>query len=238
MAFAYSLGSIDAAPRWSAHAKVGFDAAEIEGLAVAFYERLSLDPKRPVDTFRLARKLLGAGGLVRGTSIVGLPAKLFMVNGERRIAVNRRLSVPYAQFFVGHELGHIVCDDMGYREDDLERVCDQFGAAVMAPIPAVCAMLRTFGPDHEAIADEVGSTQTWAALRVAECMKIPRAIIAPKKLYLRGPDDFVWPAEAELRRMARVPRPGVKRASLTDEPDRVVLDVDEDMQKASGDADL
>lgn len=218
---------MDAPPGWSVHSDVGFDATEIEGMAVAFYERLGLNPEKPVDTFRLARKLLGPDALVRGTSIVGLPAKTFMVHGQRRIAVNRRLSIPYAQFFVGHELGHIICDEQSYREDDLERVCDQFGAAVMAPIPAVRALLRAFGPDHEAIADEIGSTQTWAALRVAECMRIPRAIITPRRLYLRGPEDFVWPPELELRRMAQATRPGVRRASLTDDPDRVLLDVDD-----------
>jgi hypothetical protein len=190
---------------------VGLDSTEIEGLAVDFYRRLNLDPERPADTFRLARLLLGRGAIERGTNLVGVPAKLFTVRGERRIAVSRKLSVPYAQFFVGHELGHIVLDEQGYRESDLESACDMFGAAVMAPIPAVAAMLRAFGRDHVAIADEVASTQTWAALRIAECLRIPRAVITPQRIYARGPDEFVWGADGDLRRLLRVERPGFAR---------------------------
>lgn len=199
----------------------------MEGLAVELYERLGLDPARPVDTFRLARKLLGADAIERGTSLVGAGAKLFTVRGQKRIAVSRKLSVEYAQFFVGHELGHLALDDLGYRGDDVEQLCDQFGAAVMAPIPAVNAMLRAFGRDHEAIADEVCSTQTWAAMRIAETLRIPRAIITPKRIYARGPEEFVWGPEDELRRLARGNRPGVVRAKLTDDPRRVLLDVEE-----------
>lgn len=208
---------------------MALDATEVEALAVAFYRRLGFDPEQPVDTFRLARKLLGPEAIERGTAIAGLPAKLFVVNGERRIAVSRKLSVPYARFYAGHELGHVVLDEIGYREDDVEAACDMFGAAVMAPIPAVAAMLRAFGRDHEAIADEVGSTQTWAALRVAEFLRIPRAIITPAKLYVRGPEAFEWGPEDGLRRIARarVVRPGVTKVKLTDDPSRVVIDVED-----------
>jgi hypothetical protein len=200
--------------------------AEVEALAVDFYRRLGFEPDQPRDPFRLARKFLGANAIERGTNLLGVPAHTFVLNGERRIAVSRRLSIPYAQFFVGHELGHIVLNEIGYRDDDVEAVCDMFGAAVMAPIPAVRSMLRAFGRDHEAIADEVGSTQTWAALRIAECLGIPRAIITPRRVYARGPEEFVWGPEDELRRLARSPRRGIVRAKLTDDPRRVVLDVD------------
>lgn len=191
-----------------------------------FYRRLGLDPARPLDTFRLARLALGGAAIERGTSVVGVGAKLFTLHGKRRIAVSRKLSVEYAQFFVGHELGHLVCDEIGYLEEDVERVCDQFGAAVMAPIPAVSAMLRAFGRDHAAIADEVCSTQTWAALRVAECLRIPRAVLTPSRVYARGPEEWVW-NERELRRLARGERPGVTRARLTDDPRRLLIDVED-----------
>jgi len=207
---------------------MAMEGTYIEGLAVAFYERLGFDPSAPVDTFRLARKLLGPGAVERGTHLVGVAARLFTVAGERRIAVSRKLPYSYAAHAVGHELGHIVFDELGYREDDLEAACDLFGAAVMAPIPAVSAMLRAFGRDHVAIADEVCSTQTWAALRVAECLRIPRAIITPQRLYVRGPEAFEWGPEDELRRLARGRlRPGIARAKLTDDPRRVVIDVEE-----------
>jgi hypothetical protein len=91
--------------------------------------------------------------------------------------LRRRVNARLSEFFVGHELGHIVLDEIGYRDDDVETVCDTFGAAVMAPIPAVRAILRAFGRDHEAIADEVGSTQTCSpTIRDALCSTSTRPI--------------------------------------------------------------
>lgn len=201
--------------------------AEVEALAIEFYRRLALDPAQPADTFRLARKLLGPKAIERGTSLVGIPARTFVLRGERRIAVNRRISFAYQQHAVGHELGHIVLDEAGYRDDDVESACDLFGACLMAPRPAVAAMMRALGRDHEAIADEIGSTQTLAALRIAETLGIPRAVVTPQRVYARGPDEFVWGSEAELRALARRSRPGIARAKLTDDPRRVVIDVEE-----------
>lgn len=203
------------------------ETTEVEALAVDFYRRLELDPERPIDTFRLARKLLGPEAIERGTSIVGERAKTFMLHGRRRIAVSRKLPVEYAQHAVGHELGHIVLDELGYRDEDVERVCDLFGAAIMAPLPSVRAMLRAFGRDHQAIADEVCSTQTWAALRIAEALGMARAVVTPQRVYARGPEAFAWGGERELRKLVRVERPGVRKVRLTDDPRRVVLDVDE-----------
>lgn len=203
------------------------DASEVEALAVDFYRRLKLEPERTVDTFRLARLLLGPEAIERGAALVGEPARLFSLRGQRRIAISRKLPVEYAQFYVGHELGHIVCDELGYRDEDVERVCDAFGAAVMAPMPAVRAMLRAFGRDHEAIAEEVCATQTWAALRIAECLGIPRAVLTPTRIYARGPEGFVWGPESEVRKLSRGELPGVRKAKLTDDPRRMVIDVDE-----------
>jgi hypothetical protein len=209
--------------------EMGLTVVEIEGLAVSFYERLGFDATEPIDTFRLARKRLGPHGILLGTSIVGLPAARFVKDGMTRIAVNKRLSMPYAMFFAGHELGHEICDEIGYREDDLERVCDHLGAALQAPMPAVRKLYRALGNDLKEIADEVGATQTWAALRLAEYLKIPRAVLTPQRIYLRGPDEFVWGPEDELRRIghARKARPGITKVRLTDDTRRIVIDIDE-----------
>lgn len=72
----------------------------------------------------------------------GVSAKIFFVRGRKRIALNRKLPIEYAQHAVGHELGHDLFDELGYVGNDIETLCDLFGAAVMAPLPAVRAMLR------------------------------------------------------------------------------------------------
>lgn len=200
------------------------DAAALEGMAISLYERLGLEPSRPVSTFKLARGLLGEEALVRPPSMVGSPASLITVDGERRIAVKKTVPLRYARFFVGHELGHVLLEEERYHGDDLEPCCDYLGAALMAPRPAMRALQGVFGFSLPEIADVVGATQTWAALRCAEVLCMPLAVIA-STIRVRGPEEWVWPDEATLREWARsrrVPR-GVSRMRLTDDPVRVVL---------------
>ena len=200
------------------------DASDLEGLAIALYERLGHDPSRPVSTFRLARDLLGADALIRPPSIVGSPASTFTLGGARRIALKRTVPLRYARFFVGHELGHALLEEEGYAYDDLEVCCDYLGAALMAPRPAMRAMQGIFGFAFDELAEVVGATQTWAALRCAEVLRMPLAVIAPT-VRVRGPEEWVWPDEQTLREWARsrrAPR-GLARLRLTDDPHRVVL---------------
>lgn len=199
----------------------------IEGLAVETYCRLGLDPAVPVDTFRLARLLFGRDAIEYGVGIAGERAKTYVLGRERRIAIRRRLPVDEAQHAIGHEIGHAVFDELGYAGENIECACDLFGAALMAPLPAMQSMMREFGFDHEAVADEIAASQTWAALRIAEVTGIPRAVLTPAKIYVRGPESFVWGSERALRQLAREPRsPRVGLARLTDDPRRVVIDID------------
>ncbi len=209
---------------------MGISPADVEGLAVALYEQLGFDPSVPVDTFRLARTLLGPAAIARGTSMVGLPAMLSYVRGAHRISIARKLSYACAAFCVGHELGHVVFHRLNYREEDLETACDALGAALMAPMPAVRAMVRSFGPDHEAIAEEICATQTWAALRVAECLGMPRAVVTLRHVHVRGSEDFQWGDAQQIRRIAasRASRPGLRKTRLSDGSRAIVLDVEED----------
>jgi len=198
-----------------------------EQLAFSFYERVSCDPEVPVSPFLLARRYLGPGAIERGhfSSL----ATTFIVNGKRRIAVKRHVPIEYAAFYIGHELGHAFFEEIGHRPDDIEAQCDLFGAAIMAPRPAIIRLHRAFGFDLVAIADEVGSTETWAALRIGEALGRPLAAIAPSRVRVRGPDEWVWPEESVLRSWAARPPRGVVKTRLSDDPRRVVLSADENM---------
>lgn len=200
------------------------DIPILEGVAVATYERLGLDPCRPVSTFQIARLLLGAHAIVRPALMIGAPAALIVVDGARRIAIKKSVPLRYARFFVGHELGHLLLEEEGYVGEDIEACCDYLGAALMAPRPAVRALQGAFGFDLPGIAEAVGSTQTWAALRIGEVLRVPLAVVAPT-IRVRGPDEWVWPDEQTLRQWARVRRlpRGLARTRLTDDERRVVI---------------
>jgi hypothetical protein len=208
------------------------DHCFLEGLAIAAYERNGFDPSRPVDTFRLARADLGSAAVQRPADMVGPPSS-FGRGAEDRywIAVKRSLPVMYARFFGGHEYAHVLLDREGYAEEDLELCCDYLGAALMAPRPAMYGLQRAFRfDDYSNIAAAVGSTQTWAALRCAEVLRVPVAVVAPR-VRVRGPEEWVWPDERTLRSWARRPPSGLAKTRLSDSPGRVVLTAD-DLEQA------
>lgn len=208
------------------------DVAAIEGAAIETYERCGLDPSRPVSTFRIAKALLGPDAIERPKLMIGAPAALITVDGRRRIAIKRSIPIEYARFFCGHELGHLVLEERGgYVSDDLELACDFFGAALMAPRPAIYGLQRAFGFDLPEIASAAGGSETWAALRVGEVLRIPLAVVA-QTVRVRGPEEWVWPEEGTLRRWARRPPTGLAKTRLTDDPRRVVLVVDDPTREA------
>jgi hypothetical protein len=199
---------------------------EAEQLAFEFYERNGYDPAEPVDPFTLTSAFLGPGTIIRTTGLVSGPAATFVVNGKRKIALRHGLRIEDAAFYCAHELGHIVFDELGYHEDDLEAQCDLFAAALLAPRPAVVQLHRAFGFDLPSIADHIGSTETWAALRIGEVLRLPLAVVATK-VRVRGPEEWVWPDEPTLRQWARRPPPGIAKVRLTDDPRRAVIRPDD-----------
>lgn len=199
------------------------EAGDVEQLAFEFYERVKCDPSEPVSPFKLARLFLGADAIERTGSLISSPAATFVINGKRKIALRRQIPIEYAAFYVGHELGHAILDELGYHEADTEQICDLFGGALMAPRPAIHRLHRALGFDLAAIADEVGSTETWAALRIGEILRVPLVTLAPLRVRVRGPEAWEWPDEDTLRRWAKNPPKGLARTRLTDDPRRVVL---------------
>lgn len=184
---------------------------------IALYRDLGYEPDEPEGPATLARKWLGADAIVQAPSTLPTPACTFFVHGKRRIAVKASVPAAYRRFFIAHELGHALLAKHGL--DDDERAADYLGAALMAPRPVTLA----YDGDWATLAADIGSTQTQAALRTAEVLGLPRAVVTPGRVYLRGPEGFVWPlARRQLERF-----PGVRKTPMTDDARRFVLDVDE-----------
>lgn len=127
---------------------------------------------------------------------------------------------------VGRTLGHWLLRRHGYDGAD-EAAADYLGAALIAPRAAFVRAHRVHGDGLDKLADAFGTTETGAALRLGEVLRRPLAVVAPKTVRVRGPEEWTWPDEATLRRWARNPRPGLRKAKLGDDPRRVVLEVDE-----------
>lgn len=185
-----------------------------------------MDVERP-HVPRLARALLGPDAIVRGPRPLHAPAALVRVGDAWRIILSRSLLPLYALFAVGHELGHWLLARHGYDGDDEERAADYLGAALLAPRRAFLAARRALGDDLPALADALSMTETGAALRLGEVLGVPLAVVAPARVRVRGPKEWVWPDEGTLRRWARRPAPGVRKTKLRDDPRRVMLGVED-----------
>lgn len=200
------------------------DLADLETIATSTYERHGFSPDRAVSTFKLARKIHGSDCIVRPHTLLGAyPASTTHLEGRPRFALRKTVPDDEAQFYIGHELAHDLLGLPHGKGAEIESACDYLAACLIAPRAAVVALYRAFGWDLRAIADEVVATQTWAALRLAETMREPLAAISPIAVRVRGPEEWVWPSEPEIRRMARRPGPGIKKIRVTDRPKRAVI---------------
>lgn len=200
---------------------------DLESIAVETYERHHLDPAEPVSAFRLARAIAGPDAVVRPPGLLGrYPAATMHVNGKPRFALRKTVPLDEQQFYLAHELAHLLLGRPHGAGAEIEAACDYLGSCLMAPRAAVLALYRAFGLDLGAIADEVVATQTWAALRLGEALQIPIATVGPIAVRVRGPEEWVWPSEPELRRQAVRPGPGLAKVRITDRPKRAVLVAD------------
>lgn len=199
---------------------------DLEGLAEGAYRDAGLDAEQPHVT-RLARALLGPNAIHRGPRPVHGPAALFRVGKEWRIMIGRAVPPLYAVFAVGHELGHWLLARAGYHGDDEEMAADYLGAALLAPRRAFVTARRSLGDDLPALAEAFSMTETGAALRLGEALRVPLAVVSPRLVRVRGPESWQWPDEGTVRRWAVVVTPGLRTARLTDDPRRVLLQPDE-----------
>jgi hypothetical protein len=198
------------------------DLGDLEALAMSLYIEVGEDPAEPPPATTLARAWLG----VRVERVPNqiLAGTTYKVDGRDRISVRSSVAIEYAHFFVAHELGHLLLRRARVPVDEEEEArANYIAAALLMPRPAVLATYRAEGFAPRALAEMVTCTQTAAALRLAEAMRVPLAAVSPSAVRVRGPDDFVWPDERTLRRWADRPRPGLSRVRLTDQPRRVAL---------------
>lgn len=204
------------------------DQLELEGVAEGAYREAKLDPTDP-NVVHLARVLLGPNAVTRGPRPLSGPAALIRVGESWRIVISRSLPRAYALFAIGHELGHWLLARHGYQGSgpDEEMAADYIGGALLAPRSAFLTAYRAVGNDLPELATAFSTTQTGAALRLGEVLRQPLAVISPQIVRVRGPEEWVWPAESTLRQWARRGAPGLRKVKLTDDPRRVVLDVDD-----------
>lgn len=200
------------------------DVWDAEGNALDIYRRAGVDPSDPPKIEHLARKLFGPESLTTGAKPFRTKDASVRISAEGRVTiyVARGLSRPRRTFAIAHEIAEwylrtVVCEW-------IELACDQLGAALLAPRQAFLPLYREVGLDLRELAETFETTETCVGLRIGETTGIPVAVLSPVVHRLRG-EEYGWPAEFELRRLARSfgPLKGLRRVQLLDDPRRVML---------------
>jgi hypothetical protein len=197
---------------------VGVDWDGIEREVELIYRCAGRDASLGAPTLEIAQAVLGARSVVF-VSPDWLPAAgaLVRVGSERRIYVRRGLPANRLAFVLGHETAHYVLGP-----DASEDLCDHLAGALIAPRAAYLrALSGKFSPTR--IAKRFGMDQSFVWLRKGEVTAEPVALVAPYRVRTRGA-AYSWPAEPALRELAKAHHlPGLRKAVLRDDTERVVL---------------
>jgi predicted transcriptional regulator len=199
---------------------------ELEGIAESVLREGKQDDERAPRLAALVNTLLGEGSVEYASNMIGDGA-LVRFNDEWHIFIKRRLPIKRRSFAVAHELAEWwLRVKERYNGSDVETCANYIAAAIMSPRRAFRRAVRQHGHDFGQLAAAFRTTETHVALREAELDEMPRVVVAPSRVRTRGPEAWVWPEEATLRRWASRPAPGLRKVRLGDDPRRVVLDVD------------
>ena len=205
---------------------------ELEGIAEAVLRTGGQDDAEAPKLAALVRMHLGPEALEYSHATPG-DAALVRVYQDWRIYVRRGLSPERHAFAIAHELAEWwLRVRERYMGEDAEHAANYVAAAIMSPRRAFRRAVSAVGHDFADLADHFRTTETHVALREAEIDRRPRVVISPALVRVRGPEAWIWPNESTLRGWARRAPPSVRKTRLTDDPRRVVLDIDRDADSA------
>lgn len=215
---------MDARRRWSVHRSL--TQLALEGIAEAVLREGKQEDDEAPRLGALVTQLLGTGA-VEYTNAVRGDGALVRIHDHWRIYVRRGLPNQRRAFAVAHELAEWwLRVRERYQGEDAEHAANYVAAAILSPRRAFRIAREAFGSDFARLASEFATSETHVALREAELERMPRAVISPALVRVRGPESWVWPDVETIRRWSRRAPSTMRKTKLTDDPRRVVLDVE------------
>jgi hypothetical protein len=196
-------------------------------LARELYVSAGLDPSQAPGAPRIAAAVLGDTYLL-AVPRSELPGNALLRREGPRWVINVRdtLNARQLNHAIAHELGEWFLRCKGYTEPDVEELSGRVAAAICVPRPAFLAVYARLGDDLAALSEEFRVSQSLMALRVAECVGVPTALITRRVVRTRGA-VWEWPPTREqwTEFVARVrARPnGIRVSRPSDARGRVLL---------------
>jgi hypothetical protein len=198
----------------------------IADLAVReIYYRARIDPARVVGSVRLAVALLGER-CIRLAERGELPGRsaLVWVGPHAVIHLRRDLTPCRINHAVAHELGEWLLHAWRYQGNDAENLAGRIGAALCVPRQAFYPAWRALGDDLSELSRVFTVSESLIALRIAECVGYPTALVTPRRVLTRG-CAWNWPTRDPDWRdlLGRASVPGLVRLRIRDARRRIVL---------------
>lgn len=177
-----------------------------EGEAGAILRGAGWDEDCAIPARRLAEAILGPG-CVQEARLAASDACLARVHEQWRIYLRPRLGKVTRRWLICHELAEWHLRRVGYAEPDVEAVANRIGAALVAPWHAYRSAFRRHGTNFPRLARAFSASPTCAALRMAEVVGTPVAVVAPRYERVHpGDAGWRWPRGRKLRRLRDVER--------------------------------
>lgn len=190
--------------------------AEVEGDVRSFWLTIGADPDDPPDIPTACEQAMG-----HAPAFVPLrqEARLQPVEGGYQPQIRRGTPAARARWLAGHEMGEFFYKLINYDQPDIDEKCDAFGAAIVCPAAAFKAAVRRLGHRVHTLADEFGTTQSVALLRLGEVVGRSVMLLRPGGPIARG-EPFEWPTTSTLVRALTEGRSAVHPLRIKDEPNR------------------
>lgn len=171
-----------------------WDQEEVEGEAVALRAAAGFDAYVPVTGIVVAQQTVGRRNLIWTTDLdeSDCPALSKRIDdGSWVIEIARKLSTQLraANWLCFHEVSEIRLSTRAipYVEEDRERLCNRITAAAIMPRLALRAALSAHGTDLVELSVQFAASEFSVALRLAEALNYPVAIVSEQPLLERLP---------------------------------------------------
>jgi hypothetical protein len=206
---------------------MAWDLTDAESFAALVYGRARADQDDPPGVRTLAKRL-GIRIVIDHRPWPGMAA-LGEEYGAPIIYLRGNLPLPKRCFAIAHELAEWILAEEQVQGELIENLADAVAAAIVSPASFFRRLVHRIGEHNLAdIANVLHADQTFAALRLGEVFQVPLALVAPHRIWKRGPKDFVWLTDRELVHLARATSDfqltcEFESVRLSDEPKRVLI---------------